>query len=194
METATQRITWMGQETKISEHSMSVLIEKHQPQIYRFIYSKVQDKELASDLAQDTFFKVIKSLKAGTYQEEGKFLSWAMRIAHNLVIDHFRRLKRMPMQYERAEFSMFSFMSDNVHTKEEDMIQDHIYEHLHSLVKNLPEDQLEVVELRIFKELSFKEISEQTGVSINTALGRMRYALINIRKAAAANHIDLLAS
>ncbi|MCW1952887.1 MAG: sigma-70 family RNA polymerase sigma factor [Flavobacteriia bacterium] len=194
METATQRLTWMGQETKISEHSMSVLIEKHQPQIYRFIYSKVQDKELASDLAQDTFFKVIKSLKAGTYQEEGKFLSWAMRIAHNLVIDHFRRLKRMPMQYERAEFSMFSFMSDNVHTKEEDMIQDHIYEHLHSLVKNLPEDQLEVVELRIFKELSFKEISEQTGVSINTALGRMRYALINIRKAAAANHIDLLAS
>ena len=194
METATQRLTWIGQETKISEHSMSVLIEKHQPQIYRFIYSKVQDKEQASDLAQDTFFKVIKSLKAGAYQEEGKFLSWAMRIAHNLVIDHFRRLKRMPMQYERAEFSMFSFMSDNVHTKEEDMIQDHIYEHLHSLVKNLPEDQLQVVELRIFKELSFKEISEQTGVSINTALGRMRYALINIRKAAAANHIDLLAS
>ena len=194
METTTKRYPSQAQSSHLTEFSLSNLIERHQSQIYRFIYTKVKDKNLALDLAQDTFFKVIKSINAGRYQEEGKFLSWAMRIAHNLVIDHYRKLKRMPMQHEKAEYSIFAFMSDNEYTKEETMIQDHIYNHLHSLVKELPEDQLEVVHLRIFKELSFKEISEQTGVSINTALGRMRYALINIRKEAAARRIDLLAS
>ncbi|MDB9903125.1 sigma-70 family RNA polymerase sigma factor [Flavobacteriaceae bacterium] len=174
--------------------ALSILVERHRPKTYRFIYSKVQDAEVASDIVQDTFLKVIKTLDKGGYRDEGKFVSWVMRIAHNLVIDHFRRLKKMPMQYEKSDYSFFSFLTDSSKTKEETMIQEHIESNLHHIINCLPADQLEVVSLRIFKELSFKEISEQTGVSINTALGRMRYALINLRKMASENHIDLLAS
>ncbi len=175
-------------------HALSILVERHRPKTYRFIYAKVQDAEVASDIVQDTFLKVIKTLDKGGYRDEGKFVSWVMRIAHNLVIDHFRRLKKMPMQYEKSDYSFFSFLTDSSKTKEETMIQEHIESNLHHIINCLPADQLEVVSLRIFKELSFKEISEQTGVSINTALGRMRYALINLRKMASENHIDLLAS
>ena len=174
--------------------ALSILVERHRPKTYRFIYAKVKDAEVASDIVQDTFLKVIKTLDKGGYRDEGKFVSWVMRIAHNLVIDHFRRLKKMPMQYEKSDYSFFSFLTDSSKTKEETMIQEHIESNLHHIINCLPADQLEVVSLRIFKELSFKEISEQTGVSINTALGRMRYALINIRKMASENHIDLLAS
>ena len=174
--------------------ALSILVERHRPKTYRFIYAKVQDAEVASDIVQDTFLKVIKTLDKGGYRDEGKFVSWVMRIAHNLVIDHFRRLKKMPMQYEKSNYSFFSFLTDSSKTKEETMIQEHIESNLHHIINCLPADQLEVVSLRIFKELSFKEISEQTGVSINTALGRMRYALINLRKMASENHIDLLAS
>jgi RNA polymerase sigma-70 factor (ECF subfamily) len=177
-----------------NRHALSLLVERHRVKTYRFIYTKVQDAELASDIVQDTFLKVIKTLDKGGYRDEGKFVSWVMRIAHNLVIDHFRRLKKMPMTYEKSDYSVFSFLSDSSKTKEETMIQEHIESNLHHIINCLPADQLEVVSLRIFKELSFKEISEQTGVSINTALGRMRYALINIRKIASENHIDLLAS
>ncbi len=177
-----------------NRHALSLLVERHRAKTYRFIYTKVQDAELASDIVQDTFLKVIKTLDKGGYRDEGKFVSWVMRIAHNLVIDHFRRLKKMPMTYEKSDYSVFSFLSDSSKTKEETMIQEHIESNLHHIINCLPADQLEVVSLRIFKELSFKEISEQTGVSINTALGRMRYALINIRKIASENHIDLLAS
>jgi len=174
--------------------ALSILVERHRPKTYRFIYAKVQDAEVASDIVQDTFLKVIKTLDKGGYRDEGKFVSWVMRIAHNLVIYHFRRLKKMPMQYEKSDYSFFSFLTDSSKTKEETMIQEHIESNLHHIINCLPADQLEVVSLRIFKELSFKEISEQTGVSINTALGRMRYALINLRKMASENHIDLLAS
>ena len=174
--------------------ALSILVERHRPKTYRFIYAKVQDAEVASDIVQDTFLKVIKTLDKGGYRDEGKFVSWVMRIAHNLVIDHFRRLKKMPMQYEKSDYSFFSFLTDSSKTKEETMIQEHIESNLHHIINCLPADQLEVVSLRIFKELSFKEISEQTGVSITTALGRMRYALINLRKMASENHIDLLAS
>ncbi|EEG42769.1 RNA polymerase, sigma-24 subunit, ECF subfamily [Flavobacteria bacterium MS024-3C] len=174
--------------------ALSILVERHRPKTYRFIYAKVQDADVASDIVQDTFLKVIKTLDKGGYRDEGKFVSWVMRIAHNLVIDHFRRLKKMPMQYEKSDYSFFSFLTDSSKTKEETMIQEHIESNLHHIINCLPADQLEVVSLRIFKELSFKEISEQTGVSINTALGRMRYALINLRKMASENHIDLLAS
>ena len=177
-----------------NRHALSLLVERHRAKTYRFIYTKVQDAELASDIVQDTFLKVIKTLDKGGYRDEGKFVSWVMRIAHNLVIDHFRRLKKMPMTYEKSDYSVFSFLSDSSKTKEETMIQEHIESNLHHIINCLPADQLEVVSLRIFKELSFKEISEQTGVSINTALGRMRYALINIRKMASENQIDLLAS
>ncbi|MDA0277117.1 MAG: sigma-70 family RNA polymerase sigma factor [Bacteroidetes bacterium] len=174
--------------------ALSILVERHRPKTYRFIYAKVQDAEVASDIVQDTFLKVIKTLDKGGYRDEGKFVSWVMRIAYNLVIDHFRRLKKMPMQFEKSDYSFFSFLTDSSKTKEETMIQEHIESNLHHIINCLPADQLEVVSLRIFKELSFKEISEQTGVSINTALGRMRYALINLRKIASENHIDLLAS
>ena len=177
-----------------NRHALSLLVERHRAKTYRFIYTKVQDAELASDIVQDTFLKVIKTLDKGGYRDEGKFVSWVMRIAHNLVIDHFRRLKKMPMTYEKSDYSVFSFLSDSSKTKEETMIQEHIESNLHQIINCLPADELDVVSLRIFKELSFKEISEQTGVSINTALGRMRYALINIRKIASENHIDLLAS
>ena len=177
-----------------NRHALTLLVERHRAKTYRFIYTKVQDAELASDIVQDTFLKVIKTLDKGGYRDEGKFVSWVMRIAHNLVIDHFRRLKKMPMTYEKSDYSVFSFLSDSSKTKEETMIQEHIESNLHQIINCLPADQLDVVSLRIFKELSFKEISEQTGVSINTALGRMRYALINIRKIASENHIDLLAS
>lgn len=177
-----------------NRQALSILVERHRPKTYRFIYAKVQDAEVASDIVQDTFLKVIKTLDKGGYRDEGKFVSWVMRIAHNLVIDHFRRLKKMPMQYEKSDYSFFSFLTDSSKTKEETMIQEHIESNLHHIINCLPADQLEVVSLRIFKELSFKEISEQTGVSINTALGRMRYALINLRKMASENHIDLLAS
>ena len=177
-----------------NRNALSLLVERHRAKTYRFIYTKVQDAELASDIVQDTFLKVIKTLDKGGYRDEGKFISWVMRIAHNLVIDHFRRLKKMPMTYEKSDYSVFSFLSDSSKTKEETMIQEHIESNLHHIINCLPADQLEVVSLRIFKELSFKEISEQTGVSINTALGRMRYALINIRKMALENQIDLLAS
>ena len=194
MSTTIQDVNLAGNYIWGQPQTLSVLIETYRPKIQGFIYSKVQDSDLTADLVQDTFFKVIKSLKSGKYQEEGKFLSWVMRIAHNLVIDHFRKLKRMPLQYDRQEFSIFSVMSDDSLSIEEDMIQDHITNKLHEIIKQLPQEQSEVVSLRIFKEMSFKEISEQTGVSINTALGRMRYALINIRKIACENHIDLLAS
>ena len=177
-----------------NRNALSLLVERHRAKTYRFIHTKVQDAELASDIVQDTFLKVIKTLDKGGYRDEGKFISWVMRIAHNLVIDHFRRLKKMPMTYEKSDYSVFSFLSDSSKTKEETMIQEHIESNLHHIINCLPADQLEVVSLRIFKELSFKEISEQTGVSINTALGRMRYALINIRKMASENQIDLLAS
>ena len=177
-----------------NRHALSLLVERHRAKTYRFIYTKVQDAELASDIVQDTFLKVIKTLDKGGYRDEGKFVSWVMRIAHNLLIDHFRRLKKMPMTYEKSDYSVFSFLSDSSKTREETMIQEHIESNLHHIINCLPADQLEVVSLRIFKELSFKEISEQTGVSINTALGRMRYALINIRKMASENQIDLLAS
>jgi RNA polymerase sigma-70 factor (ECF subfamily) len=177
-----------------NRNALSLLVERHRAKTYRFIYTKVQDAELASDIVQDTFLKVIKTLDKGGYRDEGKFISWVMRIAHNLVIDHFRRLKKMPMTYEKSDYSVFSFLSDSSKTREETMIQEHIESNLHHIINCLPADQLEVVSLRIFKELSFKEISEQTGVSINTALGRMRYALINIRKMASENQIDLLAS
>lgn len=177
-----------------NRNALSLLVERHRAKTYRFIYTKVQNAELASDIVQDTFLKVIKTLDKGGYRDEGKFISWVMRIAHNLVIDHFRRLKKMPMTYEKPDYSVFSFLSDSSKTKEETMIQEHIESNLHHIINCLPADQLEVISLRIFKELSFKEISEQTGVSINTALGRMRYALINIRKMASENQIDLLAS
>ena len=164
------------------EQSLSTLIHRHQSKIYGFIYSKISDRDITDDIFQDTFIKVIKTLKSNSYNEEGKFLPWVMRIAHNLVIDHFRRNKKMPMYRETEEFSIFSVMSDNSLTIENQMISDQVETDLKRIIEELPEDQKEVLVMRMYQDLSFKEISELTGVSINTALGRMRYALMNLRK------------
>ncbi len=164
------------------ENALATLINRHQSKIYGFIYSKISDRDISDDIFQDTFIKVIKTLKSNSYNEEGKFLPWVMRIAHNLIIDHFRRNKKMPMFRETEEFSIFSIMSDNALTIENQMISDQVERDLKRLVEELPADQKEVLQMRIYQDLSFKEISELTGVSINTALGRMRYALMNLRK------------
>jgi len=164
------------------ENALTVLINRHQSKIFGFIYSKISDRDISNDIFQDTFIKVIRTLKSKSYNEEGKFLPWVMRIAHNLIIDHFRRNKKMPMFRETEEFSIFSIMSDNSLTIENKIIQDQVEIDLRKLIEELPADQKEVLIMRMYQDMSFKEISELTGVSINTALGRMRYALMNMRK------------
>ena len=174
-----------------NEYSLSILINRHQHRIYSFIFSKVFDKDIAEDIFQDTFIKVIRTLKKGKYNEEGKFLPWVMRIAHNLVIDHFRKNKRMPKFENSGDFNIFSVLSDGDLNAEKRIIKDQIESDVKELIKELPEDQLEVLVMRIYKDMSFKEISERTGVSINTALGRMRYALINLRKVIDKHNLQL---
>ncbi|MFA5556179.1 MAG: RNA polymerase sigma factor [Flavobacteriaceae bacterium] len=164
------------------EYALSLLIEKHQSKIYGFIYSKVSDKDVTDDIFQDTFMKVIRTLKSNSYNEEGKFLPWVMRIAHNLTVDYFRNNKKMPVQRDTEEFSVFSILQDNTPNVENQIIDLQIENDLKKVIEELPDDQKEVLIMRIYQDLSFKEISEITGVSINTALGRMRYALMNIRK------------
>ncbi|MCG1036922.1 RNA polymerase sigma factor [Polaribacter sargassicola] len=164
------------------EAALEVLIKRHQQRLFSFIYSKVQDRDITEDIFQDTFIKVIRTLKKGNYNEEGKFLPWVMRISHNLVIDHFRKNNRMPSFKNTDEFDIFSVLGDGNLNAEKQIIQDQIYNDVRELVSELPDEQKEVLVMRIYKDMSFKEISENTGVSINTALGRMRYALINMRK------------
>ena len=173
------------------EQSLAILIERHQSKIYGFIYSKIADRDVTDDVFQDTFIKVIKTLKSNSYNEEGKFLPWVMRIAHNLVVDHFRRNKKMPMQRETEEYSIFSYMSDNSMNVEGRMITDQVESDLQRLLEELPADQKEVLVMRMYQDMSFKEIADLTGVSINTALGRMRYALMNLRKVIDKNQIIL---
>lgn len=165
-----------------NEEALATLIKRHESKIYGFIYSKVSDRDVSNDIFQDTFIKVIKTLKSNSYNEEGKFLPWVMRISHNLVIDYFRRNKKMPLYRETEEFSVFSIMTDDSLTIENQLIADQVELDLKKLIEELPEDQKEVLIMRMYKDMSFKEISELTGVSINTSLGRMRYALMNLRK------------
>ena len=165
-----------------NEAALETLIKRHQSRIFGFIYSKVGDRDLADDIFQDTFIKVIRTLKSNAYNEEGKFLPWVMRIAHNLIVDHFRHNKKMPLYRETEECSIFSIMTDDSLTIENKLIADQVTKDLRQLVEELPADQKEVLMMRLYQDMSFKEISEATGVSINTALGRMRYAVINLRK------------
>lgn len=164
------------------EKALEILIKKHNQRITSFIYSKVMDRDVAEDIFQDTFIKVIKTLKKGNYSEEGKFLPWVMRIAHNLIIDYFRKNKRLPKFEGSDDFNIFSVISDDKLNAEKQIIKEQIDSDLELLIEELPDDQKEVLVMRIYRDMSFKEISENTGVSINTALGRMRYALINLRK------------
>lgn len=176
---------------KGNESSLEILIKRHKQRIYSFIYSKVYDRDVAEDVFQDTFIKVIKTLKKGKYNEEGKFLPWVMRIAHNLVIDHFRKSNRMPKFDNSGEFSIFSVLSDSTLNAEKTIIKNQVESDVRRLIEELPEDQKEVLVMRMYQDMSFKEISERTGVSINTALGRMRYALINMRKVIEKHNIIL---
>ncbi len=173
------------------ESALEKLILKHNQRLSSFIYSKVLSRDITEDIFQDTFIKVIKTLKKGNYSEEGKFLPWVMRIAHNLIIDHFRRNKRMPRFEGSEDFNIFSVLGDDKLNAEKQLIKDQIDSDLSMLIEELPDDQKEVLMMRIYRDMSFKEISENTGVSINTALGRMRYALINLRKIIEKNNIVL---
>jgi len=165
-----------------NENALAILVERHKQRLYNFIYSKAQDKELTEDVFQETFIKVIRTLKKGNYNEEGKFLPWVMRIAHNLVIDFFRKNNRMPSFRNTEEFDIFSILGDGGLNAEKKMVQEQTYNKVKELIQQLPDEQKAVLEMRIYRDMSFKEISENTDVSINTALGRMRYAIINMRK------------
>ena len=173
-----------------SEESLERLIKRHQQRIFNFIFSKVLDRETAEDIFQDTFIKVVKTLKNGVYNEEGKFLPWVMRIAHNLIIDHFRRSNRIPSLETKEDFDIFQMIGDGSLNVESLLVNDQIVADLQRLVQELPEDQKEVLQMRLYRDMSFKEIAEQTKVSINTALGRMRYAIINLRKLIEENNIN----
>ena len=173
------------------ESALSDLVTRHKQRIFSFIYSKVFDRDVTEDIFQDTFIKVIRTLKRGAYNEEGKFLPWVMRIAHNLVIDHFRKNNRMPKFENSGDFNIFSVLSDSSLNAEKSMIKGQVENDVRRLIEELPEDQKTVLMMRIYRDMSFKEISEQTGVSINTALGRMRYALINLRKVIEKHNIIL---
>lgn len=165
-----------------SERSLEKLINRHQLQIFNFINSKVNDRDKSEDIFQDTFIKVIKTLKNGSYNEEGKFLPWVMRIAHNLVIDYFRKSNRIPIIENKEEFDIFQFLSDTTPNAESVLVEEQVLKDIQNLIEELPEDQKEVLIMRLYRDMSFKEIAENTNVSINTALGRMRYAIINLRK------------
>ncbi|TDX84858.1 RNA polymerase sigma factor [Epilithonimonas xixisoli] len=168
------------------ENSLSLLIKRHKKDLFSFIYYKLMDEDLANDIFQDTFIKIIVTLKEGRYKEENKFILWAKRIAHNLIIDHFRlqskNIKISETSYENEEFSIFDIIKEPESNIEDRLIDKQINDDLLRMLVMLPENQQEVIKLRFFDGLSFKEIADHTDTSINTTLGRVRYALINLRK------------
>ena len=166
-----------------NNQSFSILVDRYQKRVYGFIFSKVKDAELADDVFQDTFVKVIKNLRLGKYKDEGRFLSWVMRIAHNIIMDHFRKINRLPKHESKHEdLDVLDRLIEQSSSIEDFMIETQIHADLSILIDELPQTQKEVLRMRLFQEMSFKDIGEQTGVSINTALGRMRYAILNLRK------------
>lgn len=164
------------------ESALGLLLSRHKSKIYTSIYLLVKDRYLAEDIFQDTFIKVIKTLKSGKYNEEGKFLPWVMRIAHNLVIDHFRKEKRTPTITNSDGFDIFDVIGVTEESTEDKLLREQTHVELREMIQKLPEEQKEVLIMRNYADLSFKEIADLTGVSINTALGRMRYALNNLRR------------
>jgi RNA polymerase sigma factor (sigma-70 family) len=177
---------------KGEQSCFELLIKRHKNKVFAYISMYIRDQALAEDIFQDTFMKVIQSVKTGKYVDNGKFISWVMRIAHNLIIDHFRRIKQMNTisndDYESDIFNSKKLADSNI---EDDIIKRQILKDVRKMIQMLPEDQREVVILRHYSGLSFKEIADITNVSINTALGRMRYALINMRKIMEENKISL---
>ena len=178
-----------------NEKTLSILIERHQKDLFSFIFYKLMDEDLANDIFQDTFMKIIVTLKEGRYNEEGKFILWAKRIAHNLIIDHYRvkskHIKVSETSYDNDEFSIFDLISGNEENIEEKLISEQIQHDLTRMLVFLPENQQEVIKLRFFDGLSFKEFSDQTEISFILTLGRVRYALINLRKIMDQHHIIL---
>jgi RNA polymerase sigma-70 factor (ECF subfamily) len=171
--------------------SFEILLNRHKSRVFSFIMSKIKNRDISEDIFQDTFIKVINSLQKGKYNEEGKFLPWMMRIAHNLVIDYFRKCAKMKLIRPNEQFNIFDSINDGNIGQDRAMIRKRVHSDLNMLIKELPCDQIEVLKMRYFDDMSFKKISEITGVSINTALGRMRYALINLRSLAQEQNIDL---
>ncbi|MGE5423856.1 MAG: sigma-70 family RNA polymerase sigma factor [Syntrophothermus sp.] len=165
-----------------NQASLEILIRRHKSRVFAYILMVVKDKELAEDLFQDTFIKVINTIRSGTYKEEGKFIQWVMRISHNLIIDYFRKSKRIPIVENKEEFDIFEKVRIPVESIEEQLITEQIHRDVKKLIDFLPPEQKEVLVMRHYGDMSFKDIAEVTNVSINTALGRMRYALINLRK------------
>ena len=166
-----------------NSNSFSILLDRYQKRVYGFIFSKVHETDLADDIFQDTFIKVVKNLRLRKYNDEGRFLSWVIRIAHNLIMDHFRKIKRLPKHESKIEnFDVLDCLIEQSSSIEEGMIESQIHADLSLLIEELPDSQKDVLRMRLFQDMSFKEIGDQTGVSINTALGRMRYAVINLRK------------
>ena len=165
-----------------NSEAISTLVTRYKDKIYTSIYLLVKDKYLAEDLFQDTFIKVIDTLNSGRYNEEGKFSSWVMRIAHNLCIDHFRKVKRSPSIKTSDNHDIFEVLNFSEAGADEKIMQRESYARVSKMLDMLPDDQKEVIIMRHYAELSFKEIAKLTGCSINTALGRMRYGLINLRK------------
>ena len=178
-----------------NKRSLDQLLNKYSKQIYREIKFKVKLVELSEDIFQETCIKIIKSIQLGKYKEEGKFLPWALRIANNLIMDHFRKLKNIVMisdsSYKNEDFSIFTHLVNDEMNWVDACIQDEVYQQIIDLLPYLPEEQREVIHLRIFEDLSFKEIAEQKSININTALGRMRYALSNIRKMIYENKLQI---
>ncbi len=165
-----------------NEASFEILLKRYKSRVFSYIMFTVRDNALANDIFQETFIKVIRTLKRGKYNDEGKFLPWVNRIAHNLIIDHYRRNQKFPTTSGGENFDIFDIIEDKSANVEQDTIKDQILADVKKLVHKLPQDQKEVLMMRMYFDMSFKEIAERTNVSINTALGRMRYALINLRK------------
>lgn len=176
---------------KGNDSAFEVLLKRHQDRIYSQIMILVRDEAVADDIFQETFMKAIRTLKQGKYNEEGKFLPWVLRISHNLAIDHFRKAKRMPKVRSDDNYDVFAPIKHSDKNVEDAWIEEIIHEDIRQIIEELPPEQKEVVIMRHFDDMSFKEISERCNVSINTSLGRMRYALINMRKIIDKNKITL---
>lgn len=171
--------------------AMETLVLRHKDKLYTSIFFLVKDSYLAEDIFQDVFIRIIDTVRAGRYTEEGKFLPWAMRIAHNCCVDHFRKVKRNPVIRNGENQDLFEVLSFTEENAETAMIKQQTHDRIYTLLMQLPEDQREVIILRHYADMSFKEIAKATDCSINTALGRMRYGLINLRKMMTQRQISL---
>ena len=167
---------------KGDESALTVLIDKYRSRIFGFIISKVKNKEVAEDIFQETFIKVINNIKRGKYNEQGKFIVWVMTITHNLIMDYFRKQKKRKFLKSTDDFNVFDFINNGELNVEQKLIKEQILDLLKTLINELPIEQKEILQMRYYSKMSYKEISEKCEISINTALGRMRYAIINLRK------------